>query len=85
MGDPEQGVLLAKQVCSECHAVESGQRVSPHRRAPSFQTVANAPGMNGMALRVWIESAHPSMPNLALSEKDGEDVIAYILSLKKHG
>jgi len=84
MGDPRDGRSLARQACSECHAVEGGQAVSPHTRAPSFQTVANAPGMNATALRVWFESSHPSMPNLALSEKDGEDVIAYIVSLRKH-
>lgn len=82
-GDRKAGFAYADQVCSECHAVRGGQRVSPHERAPSFETVANSRGMTEMALRVWFQSPHPSMPNLLLSEKQGDDLVAYILSLKK--
>ena len=82
-GSPRDGFAVANQICSECHAVKSGEAVSPHLRAPTFQKVANAPGMNAMTLRVWFQTSHPSMPNLMLSEKDGDDLIAYILSLKK--
>jgi mono/diheme cytochrome c family protein len=81
-GNPRGGLLIARQFCSECHAVERGQMTSPHARAPSFQKVANAPGMTAVDLRVWFESSHPSMPNLALNDKDSEDLAAYILSLK---
>ena len=81
-GDTKAGYAYASQVCSECHAVQKGQLTSPHPRAPSFTTVADTPGMNEMALRVWFQSPHPSMPNLNLTEKKGDDLIAYILSLK---
>ena len=83
LGDPKAGLSYADQVCSECHAVRGGQRVSPHGRAPSFELVANAQGMTATALRVWFDSPHPSMPDLLLSEKQSDDLIAYILSLKK--
>jgi hypothetical protein len=39
--------------------------------------------MTDLALRVWFRSPHPSMPNLILSENQGDDVIAHIQSLKK--
>jgi mono/diheme cytochrome c family protein len=83
LGDAKDGFALAGQVCAECHAVRTGETKSPHAQAPSFETVANTSGMTAMALRVWFQSAHRSMPNLTLSEKEGDDVIAYILSLKK--
>jgi mono/diheme cytochrome c family protein len=83
LGNPQDGLNVARQLCSECHAVDRAQIRSPHERAPTFQTVANAPGMNATELRVWFESAHPSMPNLVLVEKDSADLIAYILSLKR--
>jgi mono/diheme cytochrome c family protein len=83
MGDARAGKTYAERVCSECHAVRAGQSLSPHNRAPSFQTVANAPGMTSTALRVWFQSPHPSMPNLLLTGEQSDDLVAYILSLRK--
>ena len=82
-GDALSGKGFAERVCSECHAVGSGEMRSPHPQAPSFTTVANAPGRNATSLRVWFQSPHRSMPELKIGEKDSEDLIAYILSLKK--
>jgi mono/diheme cytochrome c family protein len=82
-GDAASGLNYAEAVCAECHAVKKGQRVSPHERAPAFELVANARGMTDMALRVWFQSPHPSMPNLVLREKTADDLIAYIMSLKQ--
>ena len=76
------GLEYAEAVCAECHAVKKGERVSPHERAPAFELVANARGMSEMALRVWFQSPHPSMPNLVLREKTADDLVAYIMSLK---
>ena len=83
MGDAKAGFAYASQACTECHAVRSGERVSPNTTAPAFELVANTRGITDLALRVWFRSSHPSMPNLVLSENQGDDVIAYILSLKK--
>jgi hypothetical protein len=55
---------------------------SPDRRAPSFSTIANTPGMTVTALTVWSRSVHPTMPNLVISPTDMDDLIAYILSLR---
>jgi len=83
LGDARAGLAYASQVCAECHAVRVDQTSSPNSRAPRFEAVANTRGMSEMALRVWFQSPHPSMPNLMISKKDGDDVIAYILSLRK--
>ena len=83
LGDTSAGQAYADGVCAECHAVKKGQRISPHERAPAFEVVANSRGMSEMALRVWFQSPHPSMPNLMLKEKQSDDLIAYILSLKE--
>jgi len=83
LGDAKAGFAYASQVCSECHAVKKGESQSPHDRAPPFELVANTRGMTEMALRVWFQSPHPSMPNLLLTEKQSDDLIAYIFTLKK--
>ena len=82
-GDTKAGLEYAEAVCAECHAVKKGQRASPHERAPAFELVANARGMTEMALRVWFQSPHPSMPNLVLRDKTADDLIAYITSLRQ--
>jgi len=50
--------------------------------APAFRAVANTPGMTATALRVFLTSSHPKMPNLILERGQTADVIAYILSLR---
>jgi cytochrome c len=40
--------------------------------------------MTATALRVFLTTSHPSMPNLILTPQDMTDVIAYILSLREH-
>jgi mono/diheme cytochrome c family protein len=81
-GDARQGAAFAQAACSQCHAVGRNQVRSRNRNAPSFRSVARAPGMTGTALHVWFETPHPSMPNLILRSTDKENVFAYILSLK---
>ena len=82
-GSASQGFIFAQAVCAECHAVRDGERASPNAQAPSFTSVANTRGMNAMMLRVWFQSPHPTMPNIKISNQESDDVVAYILSLRK--
>jgi mono/diheme cytochrome c family protein len=81
-GDPRAGLAFALVHCAECHAVSSADKMSPNSAAPSFVSVANSSGMTGRALAVWLETSHPTMPNLVLAQKDRDNVIAYIMDLK---
>ena len=83
MGDANKGEALAQSVCAQCHAVGKGEMNSPNPKAPTFTTVASTRGMTEMALRVWLQSPHPTMPSLMLDADAKDDVIAYILSLKR--
>jgi mono/diheme cytochrome c family protein len=80
IGDPHAGFDYAQRVCSICHAISAEQ--SPNPKAPRFREVADTPGMTGTALRVWMETSHPTMPNIIVDKQDMLNVIAYILSLK---
>src|SRR6185436_7090194 len=82
IGDTKKGGALARAVCAECHTVDGTPNPSPNPMAPSFTLVAKSSGMTATALRVWLQSPHPTMPNIALNNEDEDDVIAYILSLK---
>ncbi len=39
--------------------------------------------MTELAIKVWLQTPHPTMPNLMLPANDREDIAAYITSLKK--
>jgi len=81
-GDPFRGRVFAAQLCSDCHGVLREDRASPEPAAVRFERIANARGMTGMALDVWLQTSHPTMPNIRLSEDKRQDIIAYILSLR---
>jgi len=81
-GDVRQGEQFAKAVCSQCHGVAKGQVRSPNRAAPSFSDIAASPGLTATAIRVWLQSPHPTMPNIGLSDEAKDNVVAYLLSLK---
>ena len=77
------GFDYASRVCAGCHAIQSGARASPNEKAPPFEEIANTRGMTEMALRVWFQTPHPTMPNLMMSPRQKDDVIAYLLRLKE--
>jgi mono/diheme cytochrome c family protein len=79
-GDPQAGFELAQSVCSKCHGISA--EPSPLPQAPRFREVADQKGMTGTALVVWMQTSHPTMPNIILSKAETENVVAYILSLK---
>jgi mono/diheme cytochrome c family protein len=80
VGDPQAGFEYAKEVCSACHAISAEK--SPMPKATRFREVADRPGITGTALRVWMETSHPTMPNIIIEKQDMLNVIAYMLSLK---
>ena len=59
-------------------------RTSTLPQAPTFQKVADTPGMTEMALSVWMQSSHPTMPNIILEQDDLRNVVAYIHRLKSN-
>jgi mono/diheme cytochrome c family protein len=84
-GDPDAGHRMAKEICSACHVVETGQAVNPGVGAPDFQTVADNPAFTELALRVFFRTPHHRMPNITLSLIEENDIISYILSLREAG
>ncbi len=82
-GDAKRGLAYAEKTCAECHAVLSSQMTSPRPGLATFKTIANTPGMTATAILVWLQTPHPTMPNLMIATSDRDDVIAYIISLKE--
>jgi mono/diheme cytochrome c family protein len=81
VGDPKAGLAVAQEVCSECHATVAGQDRSLNAKAPTFDKLAATPGMTRTALLVALTTPHAGMPMFMLTDKQRDDIIAYILSL----
>jgi mono/diheme cytochrome c family protein len=82
LGNADGGRTYALQTCASCHAVQLQELESPVAEATPFKMIADRPEMTRLALRVFLQSPHPSMPNLMVDGEDADNVIAYILSLK---
>jgi mono/diheme cytochrome c family protein len=82
-GDVAAGHAFARETCRACHMVDREAR-APRRIdiGPAFRDIANPPGMTATAIRVFLTSSHPKMPNLILTPEEIADVTAYILSLR---
>lgn len=78
-----RGYAYADAACASCHALLPGKILSPHPAAPSFQDVADTPGMTRTAFNVWLHSPHPSMPNYIVEPDRVDDLWAYVASLKE--
>ena len=83
-GDVTAGHAFAREACVTCHIVDATHE-SPRVVVigPNFQDIANTKGMTATALRVFLTTSHPKMPNLILTPEQIADVSAYILSLRE--
>jgi mono/diheme cytochrome c family protein len=81
--DVAAGQAFAREACRACHMVEAEQQ-KPRLVVigPAFRDIANTRGMTATALRVFLTTSHPKMPNLILTPDEITDVSAYILSLR---
>ena len=80
-GDVSAGRQLAQAECSACH--DGRGNMPAGRRAPSLSAVAAMPSTTSMSLRVFLRTPHANMPNYHLSEQEIDDIVAYILSLRR--
>ena len=82
IGSVRDGRRLVYAECAECHGVDrKGYSINP--AAPDFDHIANVPGMTSTALTVALQTSHRSMPNIIIKGRDAQNIIAYILSLKR--
>jgi cytochrome c len=82
-GDVVAGRTLAHKTCSACHSISAAQRRARLYDAPGFDEIAGNPQTTAVSLRAFLQSSHPTMPNLVLTTEERDNVIAYILSLRQ--
>ena len=81
-GNPVDGEHLATAQCSTCHAV--GRQCKDSQQAPSFSSIAQMRSTTSLSLHVFLVTPHANMPNYQFTQKEIDDVVSYILSLRDH-
>ena len=81
--DSRRGERFAEHWCSACHGVKPSQG-SPKPGAPSFSQLAADPSVSAASLRDFLMTTpHMAMPKLKLRPQDMDNVVGYILSLRR--
>lgn len=80
-GNPLAGEQLARLQCAECHLMPGGVRATASG-IPSFQAIASQPRVTALSLNAFLQTPHDRMPNIMLTRREVDDLIAYILSFK---
>ena len=73
--DANQGAALARDWCSSCHVVGTGQAGTGTDAAPSFVSVARDPKRGPDFVRGMLAKPHPPMPPLEISRAAIEDIV----------
>lgn len=81
-GERAAGRRLATEMCGECHQARPNVPVL-FRYPPSFQDIAKLPSTTRLSLNVFLQSNHKNMPNFIIAKPDADNIIEYILSLKR--
>ena len=81
-GDVMRGLTYAQENCGSCHGVGDGVH-SVNLAAPTFNQIADTPGMTRIALSAWMRSEHVMMPHYVVEQDNIDDVWAYIATLKR--
>lgn len=90
IADPQQGYKLAQVECASCHVIDPEPRKSladlPPRSpgaAPHFKSIAFDPEMTPDKMRDILRLPHGEMANVLLAEKDIDNIISYIVGMRR--
>jgi mono/diheme cytochrome c family protein len=81
-GSPVYGRGLAIDLCGDCHIVSPDQSPDGMRPGPDLTERVRAPEITELALRSYLRTTHPVMPNIMLKQEQADDIIAYLMTFK---
>lgn len=81
---PAEPPAFVEAACGGCHAVEP-PFLSPNASAPSFEAVANRPGVTRATIQAWLRNAHnyPEIMDFDLTREHVEEVSDYMITLRR--
>ena len=81
VGSQVRGQERADRLCGDCHVVTPGREGS-RSLGPNLVEYVRDPAITEMALRSYLQTSHPVMPNVMLDRNDTDDIVAYLLAQK---
>jgi len=81
--DSAAGYRLPAAWCKDCHSIEAAT-AGASGGPPDFTGIADRHATTALSLRVFLQTSHPSMPNLILKPDETDSLVNYILSLKRN-
>jgi mono/diheme cytochrome c family protein len=81
--DVERGQELAVRWCANCHVVGRTADAASANGLPTFPAIAASPRTTPESLRAKMTAQHGRMPDLSLSRRQQDDLVAYILNLRQ--
>ncbi len=81
-GSPVYGRGLAVDLCGDCHLVSPDQSPDAMRPGPDLMERVRQPEITELALRSYLRTTHPVMPNIMLTQEQADDIIAYLMTFK---
>lgn len=75
---------FVEAACGGCHAVEP-PFLSPNATAPSFEAIANRPGVTRATIKAWLKNAHnyPEVMDFDLTNEHVDEVTDYMITLRR--
>jgi mono/diheme cytochrome c family protein len=80
-GNAKMGRVLAEYWCFSCHAQTRSTTATD--AVPTLESVARRPGRTPDTLKAWLTNPHGKMPNLALTRSEIDDLVAYLVTLRR--
>jgi mono/diheme cytochrome c family protein len=81
-GNAAAGRLYAVNMCTGCHSVVPATD-GVGLFAPDFTKIARSPTTTRASLRAYLRSDHDLMPNFNMKRDEIENIVAYIMSLRR--
>ena len=82
LGNPGYGRGVAIDLCGDCHLVSPDQSPDGMRPGPDLMERVRQPEITELALRTYLRTTHPVMPNIMLTQEQADDIIAYLMTFK---
>ncbi len=83
VADAQRGRVLAEKVCATCHLIATAPGGRVVAGVPTFHEIANRKAQTAKNIASALIKPHAPMPNIYLSRREIDDLIAYFDQLRK--
>jgi mono/diheme cytochrome c family protein len=80
----KRGLAFAEARCAACHGISANSN-SPNPESPTFDAIANMPGLTRTTLRTFLRDSHnyPEAMDFRLGRSATRDLADYIITMRR--